>query len=70
MQATGVEFNPPQPVCEREMRALETFFVAMHGEKKKNVGASGLFRGAVTTTEKLGVSRKKRQIHLLASVQL
>eukprot|EP00904_Undaria_pinnatifida_P003152 jgi/Undpi1/12838/HiC_scaffold_7.g02505.m1 len=33
MQATGVEFNPPQPVCEREMKALEAFFMAMHGHR-------------------------------------
>lgn len=32
VQATGEEFNPPEPVCEREMRALEVFFEAMHGE--------------------------------------
>lgn len=32
MQATGEEFNPPEPVCERDMRALEALFEAMHGE--------------------------------------
>lgn len=33
VQATGEEFNPPEPVCEREMRALAVFFEAMHGKR-------------------------------------
>lgn len=32
VQATGEEFNPPEPVCERDMRALEALFEALHGE--------------------------------------
>ena len=37
VQATGEEFNPPEPVCEREMRALETLFEALHGEMPPRV---------------------------------
>jgi len=37
VQATGEEYNPPQPVCAREMGALESFFEAMHGERVGNM---------------------------------
>lgn len=39
MHATGEEYSRPQPVCDREMKALEIFFEAMHG-KVPDVGTS------------------------------
>lgn len=32
MHATGDEYSRPHPVCDRDMKALEIFFEAMHGK--------------------------------------
>lgn len=42
VQATGEEFSAPEPVCEREMRALEVIFEAMHGEIEYGSGHGSL----------------------------
>ncbi|CAM9210485.1 unnamed protein product [Ectocarpus fasciculatus] len=33
LHATGQEYSRPQPVCDRDMKALEMFFEAMHGRR-------------------------------------
>lgn len=39
-QATGEDYQPPEPVCVREMEALATFFEATHGEARNTQAAT------------------------------